>query len=71
MMPMHTLHIWFDDCLCKCARRSRFFVNAVGTQTGSSTAKPDEPAEQQVIVKLLHQLALGTDRVDRLQERGA
>ena len=27
-----------------------------------------EPAEQQVIVKLLHQLALGTDRVERLQE---
>jgi hypothetical protein len=50
MMPMHTLHIWFDDCLCKCARRSRFFVNAVGTQTGSSTAKPDEPAEQQVMI---------------------
>ena len=37
---------------------------------GIVDAEPDEPAEQQVVVDLLHQLALGADRVKRLQKRG-
>ena len=31
--------------------------------------KPDEPAEQQIVVELLHQLALRSDRVERLQQQ--
>ena len=31
-------------------------------------AKPDESAEQEVVVQLLHQLPLGADRVERLQQ---
>lgn len=30
--------------------------------------EPNEPAEQQVVVQLLHQLPLGADRVERLQQ---
>ena len=33
-------------------------------------AEPDEPAEQQVEVQPLHQLALRADRVERLQQEG-
>ena len=32
-------------------------------------AEPDEPAKQKIVVDLLHQLALGADRVERLQQR--
>ena len=38
---------------------------------GIVDAEPDEPAEQQVVVDLLHQLPLGAHRVERLQQRGA
>ena len=38
---------------------------------GIVDAETDEPAEQEIVVELLHQLALGTDRVERLQERRA
>ncbi len=38
---------------------------------GIVDAEPDEPAEQQIVVDLLHQLALGAHRVERLQQRGA
>jgi hypothetical protein len=34
-------------------------------------AEPDEPAVQQVVVELLHQLRLGADRVERLQQKCA
>jgi len=50
--------------------RSRFFVNTVGTQTGSSIDRPHEPAEQQVVLHLLHQLRLGADREQDLHQRG-
>jgi hypothetical protein len=30
--------------------------------------EPGEPAEQQVVVELLHQLALGADRIERLEQ---
>ena len=33
-------------------------------------AQPDEPAEQEVVVQLLHELPLGADRVERLQQQG-
>ena len=33
--------------------------------------EPHEPAEQQIIVELLHQLPLGAHREERLQQRGA
>jgi hypothetical protein len=33
-------------------------------------AEPDEPAEQQVVIDLLHQLAFAAHRIERLQERG-
>ena len=29
----------------------------------------DEPAKQQIVVELLHQLALGADRIEHLQEQ--
>jgi hypothetical protein len=32
-------------------------------------AKPDKPAEQEVVVQLLHELALRTHRVERLQQQ--
>ena len=35
--------------------RSRFFVNTVGCHTGSFAREADEPAEQQVVLQLLHQ----------------
>ena len=38
---------------------------------GVINAEADEPAEQQIIVDLLHQLSFGTHRVKRLQQRGA
>ena len=50
--------------------RSRFLVNTVTSQIASSTPEPDEPAEQQVVVQLLHQLALRAHRVERLQQQG-
>jgi hypothetical protein len=34
-------------------------------------AEADKPAEQQVELEPLHQLALGSDRVERLQQQGA
>ena len=34
-------------------------------------AEPDEPAEQQIELQPLHQLALRADRVERLQQRGS
>ena len=34
-------------------------------------AEADEPAEQQIVVDLLHQLPFGTDRVESLQQRRA
>ena len=51
--------------------RSRFFVNTVGTHTGIVDPEADEPAEQQVVVELLHQLPLGADREKGLQQQGA
>jgi hypothetical protein len=38
---------------------------------GIIDAEPNEPAEQQIVVDLLHQLALGAHRVEGLQQRGA
>ena len=38
---------------------------------GIVDAEPDEPAEHEVVVELLHQLALGAHREERLQQRGA
>src|SRR4029079_18810384 len=38
---------------------------------GIVDAEPDEPAEHQVVVELLHQLAFGAHREERLQQRGA
>ena len=38
---------------------------------GIVDAEPHEPAEQQVVVELLHQLALGADRVEGLDQRAA
>jgi sulfur carrier protein ThiS len=35
---------------------------------GIVDSKPDEPAEQQIVADLLHQLPLGTHRVERLQQ---
>jgi hypothetical protein len=34
-------------------------------------AEPDKPAKQQIVIELLHQLALGPDRVERLDQRAA
>jgi hypothetical protein len=34
-------------------------------------AETDEPAKQQVVVELLHQLALGANGVERLDQRAA
>ena len=34
-------------------------------------AQPDEPAEQEIVVQLLHELPLRADRVERLQQQGA
>src|SRR6476469_10648211 len=38
---------------------------------GIVDAEPDEPAKQQVVIDLLHQLALRADGVEGLQKRGA
>jgi hypothetical protein len=38
---------------------------------GIVDAEPDEPAEQKIKIELLHQLALGAHREERLQQRGA
>jgi hypothetical protein len=51
--------------------RSRFFDKVEWSQTGSSTSEPDEPAEQEVEVEPLHQLAFRTDRIERLQQERA
>src|ERR1700704_1740879 len=49
--------------------RSRFFVNTVGTHTGSSTPRPDEPTIEQIVMQLFHQLAFRADGVERLQQK--
>ena len=49
--------------------RSRFLVNTVTSQTGASMRQPDEPAKQQIVVELLHQLALRAHRVESLQQQ--
>jgi hypothetical protein len=50
--------------------RSPFLVNVAGCQTGLIRVEADEPAEQQVAGKLLHQHPLRADAVDRLQQKG-
>ena len=42
--------------------RSRFFVNTVGTHTWIVNAKPYPPAEQEIVLHLLHELPFGADR---------
>src|SRR5690348_12926302 len=40
------------------SKRSRFFVKTVTSQTGSSMFESHKPAEQEVVIELLHQQAL-------------
>src|SRR5512146_3387065 len=47
--------------------RSRFLVNTLTSHTFSSM--PDEPAEQQIVIELFHQLPLRADGVERLQQQ--
>jgi len=51
------------------SKRSRFLLKTVGTQTGSFHRKPCEPPEQEVVVELLHELPLRSDRVEGLQQQ--
>jgi hypothetical protein len=46
-------------------------VNTVGTHTGLVDSEPNEPAVQQIVVQLLHQLPLRADRVEHLQQKRA
>jgi hypothetical protein len=51
--------------------RSRFLVNTVTSQIGASIAsQADEPAEQQIVIELFHELALRTHRIEGLQQQG-
>src|SRR5262245_32459840 len=50
------------------SRRSRFFVNTVGTHWVVD-AKPDEPAVKEILIELLHQLPLRPDRIKCLQQK--
>ena len=50
--------------------RSRFVLKVEGFQTGSSTERPTNQREQQVVIEVLHQLALGADRVEGLDQQG-
>jgi len=47
---------------------SRFLLNTVGTQTGSSMPQAHEPAKQQIILRLIHQLAFRPDREQDLDQ---
>ena len=49
--------------------RSRFFVNTVAIPDRIIHRQTDEPAEQKIVVDLLHQLALRAHREERLQQR--
>ena len=51
------------------SRRSRFLPEARRVPRRVVDAQPDEPAEQKVEVDPLHQLALGADAVERLQQQ--
>src|SRR6266699_270980 len=44
--------------------RSRFFVKVVGSQIGFVGGKPHEPAVQEIVIQLLHQLAFRPDAVE-------
>ena len=51
--------------------RERFFVNVVGSQTGSSGEQPHGPAVEQIVIQLLHQLPFRANAVEYLQKQSA
>ena len=50
---------------------SLFLLKVVACHTGAFHRQADEPAEQQVVADLFHQLPLGGHRVERLQQQSA
>jgi len=57
--------LWAIGCS---SSRSRFLVKTVGTQIGSSISQPHEPAEQNVVIELLHEQPLTANRAEQLQQ---
>src|SRR5262245_43029120 len=51
--------------------RSRFLLKTVASQIGSIHAQTDKPAEQKVVVELLHEQSLAADRVQHLKQQGS
>jgi hypothetical protein len=51
------------------SNRSRFFVNIVGDQIGSSSLRPMNQSKQDTVVDLLHQQPLAPNPIERLQQQ--